>query len=91
MIASANGHSEIVNILVEQTEIDINARTFIYFNNFGFQNNIRCFFKLFWPALIFASRYGKPEIVKILVEQDGIDINAKDIVYFNNLIFQNDI
>ena len=29
--------------------------------------------------------------MKILVEQEGIDINAKNWIYFNNLIFQNNI
>ena len=38
-----------------------------------------------------ASRLGHTEIVKILDEQEGIDINAKDKVYFNNLKFQNNI
>ena len=40
---------------------------------------------------MWASEYGYPEIVKILVEQEGIDINAKDNVYFNNFGFQNNI
>ena len=34
---------------------------------------------------------GNIEIVKILVEQEGIDINAKNKIYFNNLVFQNNI
>ena len=38
-----------------------------------------------------ASLNGHTEIVKILVEQEGIDINAKDNVYSNNFIFQNNI
>ena len=38
-----------------------------------------------------ASQRNKTEIVKILVEQEGIDINDKDYVYFNNMIFQNNI
>ena len=38
-----------------------------------------------------ASENGHTEIVKIFVEQEGIDINAKNIVYFNNLLFQNNI
>ena len=42
-------------------------------------------------SLAKASRDGHTEIVKILVEQEGIDINAKSKVYFNNLIFQNNI
>ena len=29
--------------------------------------------------------------MKILVKQEGIDINAKDFVCFNNLKFQNNI
>ena len=45
------------------------------------------FFKLFGTALICASLRGQTETVKILVEQEGIDIIAKSNVYFNNLIF----
>ena len=41
----------------------------VYFNNFGFQNNIWNFFKLFKTALIKASGRGHTETVKILVEQ----------------------
>ena len=37
------------------------------------------FFKLLWTALMRASGKGHIEIVEILVEQEGIDINAKDI------------
>ena len=44
---------------------------------------------IFNTALIFASRYGHIEIVKFLVEQEGIDINAKNTYYFNNFGFQN--
>ena len=43
------------------------------------QNHIWKFFKLLWTALIRASNNGHTETVKILVEQKGIDINAKDI------------
>ena len=80
-----------MKILVEQEGIDINAKNNIYFNNLIFQNNIWNFFKLFRTALICAPEYGHTEIVKILVEQEGIDINAKDNVHFNNLEFQNNI
>ena len=38
-----------------------------------------------------ASENGHTEIVKILVEQEGIAINAKDDIYFNNLVFQNNV
>ena len=38
-----------------------------------------------------ASFKGHTEIVKILVEQEGIDINAKNKIYFNNFMFQNNI
>ena len=91
MIASKNVHIEVVKTLVKQEEIEINAKTGVYFNNFGFQNNIQGFEKLFTTALICVSWNNCIEIVKILVEQEGIDINAKDDVYFNNLIFQNNI
>ena len=40
---------------------------------------------------MFASLNGHTELVKIIVEQEGIDIITKDNVYFNNLIFQNNI
>ena len=85
------GHREIVKFLVEQEGIDINAKDKVYFTNFGFQNNIWNFFKLFYTALMKASKYSHTEIVKILVEQEGIDVNAKDKVYSNNFIFQNNI
>ena len=32
---------------------------------------------------MFASRYGHPEIVKMLLEQKGIDINATTIYLFS--------
>ena len=44
-----------------------------------FLNNIWEFIKLLWTALMRASANGHTEIVKILLEQKGIDINAKDI------------
>ena len=47
-----------------------------------FLNIIWNFFKLFNTALIWASKNGHTEIVKILLEQKGIDINAKDIYLF---------
>ena len=54
----------------------------IYFNNLKIQNYIWNLFKLFDTALIWASEKGNTEIVKMLVEQDGIDINAKNIYFF---------
>ena len=46
------------------------------------QNNIWDLFELFQTALMWASANGYTEIVKILVKQEGIDINAKDIYLF---------
>ena len=92
VFASESGNAELVKFIFKQEGIDINAKNDFYFNNLKFQNNIWDFFKLFKTALIFASFNSHPEIVKILVEQEGIDINAKDnYVYFNNLGFQNNI
>ena len=44
-----------------------------------FQNNAWNLTKLLWTALMYASVCGHTEIVKILLEQSGIDINAKDV------------
>ena len=44
-----------------------------------FENNIWNFIKLLWTALMQASDRGQKGIVKIFVEQKGININAKDI------------
>ena len=83
------GNTEIVKILVEKEGNDINSKDRVYFNNFGFQNNIWSFFKLFETALILAYEYGHTEIVKILVEQEGIDINAKENeIHFNNCTYK---
>ena len=44
-----------------------------------FQNNSWKFIKLLSTALMYASVCGHAEIVKILLEQNGIDINAKAV------------
>ena len=51
-----------------------------------FQNDFWELLKLFRTALMLASDNGHVEIVKMLVEQEGIDINAKG-VYLFHLIF----
>ena len=38
--------------------------------------------KLFETALVWATRNGHIEIVKLLVEREGIDINVKDLYLF---------
>ena len=83
--ASMKDHIEIVKILLEQEGIDINSKDIsfflisAYFNYFVFKNYIWDYFKLFGTALMFASCNGNTEIVKILLEKEGIDINTKDI------------
>ena len=47
-----------------------------------FQNNFWKLLKLLWTALIYASYKGYARIVQILVEQEGININAKDVYLF---------
>ena len=44
-----------------------------------FQNYIWNFFKLLRTVLMEASMNNRTEIVKILVEQKGIDVNSTDI------------
>ena len=77
-----------MKILVEQEGIDINSRDKVCFIKFIFPNNIWNFFKLLWTALIFASENENIEILKILIKQKGINLNAKDNFYLNRLIFQ---
>ena len=72
-----------VKILAKQEGIDINAKYF-YFDNFLFQNHIWNFIKLFMTALILAIEKCHIEIMEILVEEEGININAKNKDYFNN-------
>ena len=85
ILASFNGHTEIEKILVKQEGIDINEKDNVYFNNLKFQSNIWNFFKLFKTALIYVSENGYTKIVKVHVEQEGIDINAKnEVVEFRN-------
>ena len=74
MIASQSVHTEIVKILV--------AKDKVYLNELIFQNEIWNFFKLCMTAIIWATVKSSTEIVKILVEQEGIDIIFKDKVYF---------
>ena len=44
-----------------------------------FQNYKWKLLQSFETALIWASRNGRTEIVKLLLEREGIDINAKDV------------
>ena len=44
-----------------------------------FQNNYWNLIKLLLTALMIASQNEHTEVVKMLLEQDGIEINAKDV------------
>ena len=44
-----------------------------------FRGHFWKFFKLLWTPLMRAVDKGQTEIVKMLVEQKGIDINAKTV------------
>ena len=65
--------------------------------NLIFQNNIWKFLKLHKTALTKASDSGCTDIVKILFEQEGIDIKLKIFIiifinfYFDYFVFQNNI
>ena len=56
-----------------------------------FNDTLLIVFMSFETALICAPEFGCTEIVKFYVKQEGIDINAKDNIYFNNFTFQNNI
>ena len=74
-----DGDFEIVKLLLEQKGIDINAKNVVYFNQLRFQSNFWYLFKLLLSALMIAAEKGHIEIVKLLLEQKGIDLNAKDV------------
>ena len=57
--------------------------TDIYLNYFIFQNNTWKLFKLFNTAFILSSQKDHLEIVKLLLEQKGIDI-MKDKLHKNS-------
>ena len=42
--------------------------------------------QLLYSSLILASYTGQVEIVKVLLEQDRIEVNAKDIYLFSSVI-----
>ena len=44
-----------------------------------FQNNLWKLIKLLFTALMWASDYGHIKTLKMLVEQEGIDVNAKNV------------
>ena len=46
-------------------------------------------YKYFLAALVFASERGLTETVKLLVKQEGIDINAKDTLLFLSIFILN--
>ena len=52
-----------------------------------FQNNDWNLIKLFNTALIWASYFGHNEIVEILLEQNGIDINTKNIYLLSSMFY----
>ena len=54
----------------------------VFSNNLEFLGNIWSLPKLFWSALMVSSHYQHFEIVKLLLDQRGIDKNAKDIDLF---------
>ena len=54
----------------------------VYFTKLIFQTHKRKIFKLFNTALILATKNGNIEIVKLLIEREGIDINATDVLLF---------
>ena len=93
MFACENGHIEIVRILLEQDGIDINLSDIDFFySKFGFinlmfQKDIRNFFIYNTTPLICACRSGQLAVVRLLIEQEAIDINKKDVYLFFLIFF----
>ena len=50
-----------------------------------FQDKIWNLFNTFFTALMSASRYGNVEIVKLLLEHKGIDVNAQTIYFLYSM------
>ena len=58
----------------------------VSFNKLNHQNNFWEKIKLFVTALMNASYEGYTEIVKLLLEQNEVNINDKDAYLFNSMI-----
>ena len=79
MKACQEGHAETVKLLLAQEGIDINAKNkIVYFNKLRFLYNTWNLLKLFQTAFMCAACKNSTEIVKSILEQEGVDINAKD-------------
>ena len=88
MNVSKYGQTEIAKLLLKKEGIDINFKG-IYWGVCMFISiisNITLMFGIdsnsYWTALMLASNFGNTEIVKLLLEQEGIDINAKNAFMF---------
>ena len=93
--AAYNGHTEIVQLLLSNPNIDINCKNVLiwkhlYHSNliFLWYSSFYHFWNLIWKfnytPLIVASSIGYTEIVKLLLSQSGIEINCKDILTETN-------
>ena len=60
------------------------ALIIVYYNNSIFRYNKWNLIRWFETALTAASCYGHTEIVKLLLEQEGIDVNAKAAFLFDS-------
>ena len=78
----SNGNVEILKLLLEQKGIDINAKNVVSLIYIIFQLDIWCLLLLFMTALMLAVKNFHIEIVKLLLEQEEIDFNAKDVCEF---------
>ena len=93
ILATVSGCIEIVELLLKQEEIDINSKTiwnhkkFIEFksNFFNYIENFINYMELFklkhlnYTSLIYAASGGHTKIVDLLLKQEGIDFDFKDI------------
>ena len=82
--SALGGNREIVEILLEQENIDINAKGI---SNLTFFHDIEIFNDLWnstpifnWTALIWSAYEGHREIVELLLRQKDIDVNMKSIL-----------
>ena len=100
IIAAYEGYTDIIKLLLSQEGIDINSKDIwnhkifiifksnVFFYKIKYLNDLWNLTQVFnWMALMIAAYEVYTDIVELLLRQEGIDVNSKDI--WNQKIINN--